>query len=518
MHCVLLLAIDLLLLIIANAIAVFLSIDSHLTANALHEILLYCGLTLATSIPALLMTGLNRTLWRFTSLHDCLRVLIAVLMTMAATAVSAGTFSSFHGVSQSLIGLQFLLMTGALIGIRALMRLRHARRCQRRASRTAYERENILVVGVNAITGFLLRCVAETDETRVAVAGVLSENRRHRGRILGSHPVLGRPDEIVQIMHELDIHGVHVNRVVLAKPFDKLTATAQLALLRAKNELSLRIDALDDRLGFGDAAIASKPLTLTMPDDVPWNVIGSNLEARKSYLRWKRLFDIAAGAAVAICVAPLMLLVGALVFFDVGRPIIFWQQRPGALGRPIKVLKFRTMRAARGPDGALLSDSQRLSSVGKFLRRMRLDELPQVYNVVVGEMSMVGPRPLLPVDQSQQFRVRLNLKPGLTGWAQINGGRHLSVDDKAALDLWYAKNASFRLDLRILLSTAHTVLFGERVDQHAVHEAWLALGNPPQGATAERVPEFAARKQPRRWPGPVNLQTEAPSTESARSH
>jgi lipopolysaccharide/colanic/teichoic acid biosynthesis glycosyltransferase len=365
--------------------------------------------------------------------------------------------------------------------------------------------------------------VTESGETRVAVAGVLSENRRHRGRILGSHPVLGRPDEIVQIMHELDIHGVHINRVVLAKPFDRLTATAQRALLQAKNELSLRIDTLDDRLGFGDlrlgdTATASKPLTLAMPDDVPWDVIESNLGARKSYLRWKRLFDIAAGAAVAICVAPLMLLVGTLVFFDLGRPIIFWQQRPGALGQPIRMLKFRTMRAARGADGAFLSDPQRLSSVGKFLRRMRLDELPQVYNVVVGEMSMVGPRPLLPVDQSQQFRGRLNLKPGLTGWAQINGGRHLSVDDKAALDLWYAKNASFRLDLRILLSTARTVLFGERVDQNAIHEAWLALGNPPQNATAERVSKFAGRKQPHRWLRPITLPSEAPSTESAPLH
>lgn len=116
--------------------------------------------------------------------------------------------------------------------------------------------------------------------------------------------------------------------------------------------------------------------------------------APKPYLRFKRAFDIATGALIGICLAPVMLLVGVLVFFDVGRPIIFWQQRPGALGRPIKVLKFRTMRSARGGDGRLLSDTQRLSAVGKFLRRMRLDELPQVYNVVVGEMSMVGPRPL----------------------------------------------------------------------------------------------------------------------------
>ena len=218
---------------------------------------------------------------------------------------------------------------------------------------------------------------------------------------------------------------------------------------------------------------------------------------------------------IGICVFPVMFLVSALVFFDVGRPIIFWQQRPGALGRPIRVLKFRTMRAARGADGHLLSDTQRLSSIGKFFRRLRLDELPQVYNVIVGEMSMVGPRPLLPIDQSQQFHGRLAVKPGLTGWAQINGGRHLSVDDKAVLDLWYAKNASFRLDLHILLSTARTVLFGERIDQNAIREAWLALGYPSHGATAERSQEFSVRKQALRWPGPVGMQV-PPTAESAQ--
>lgn len=520
MHCIFLLTIDLLLLFVANAVAIVLSVGPHPTASKLLEILPYCGLTLAIAIPALLVTGMNRTLWRFTSLHDCLRVLVTVLITMAAAAAAASTLSYLQAVPQSFMSLQFILMAGALIAVRASMRLRYARRSRRRTIGTAFidTREDILVVGVNAITGLFLRCVAESGETRIAVAGILSESHRHRGRLFGSHPILGGPEDIVQIMHELDIHGIHVDRVVLTKSFESLPETAQRALLRAEHELSIRIEVIDERFGLGETATASEPQTFITSDAAPRETVASNLQTQRSYLRWKRVFDIAAAAVSAICLAPLMLFVGALVLLDVGYPIIFWQQRPGARGRPIRVLKFRTMRAARSADGAPLSDLQRLSAIGKFLRRMRLDELPQVYNVLAGEMSLVGPRPLLPIDQSQQFRARLGLKPGLTGWAQINGGRRLSINDKAALDLWYVKNASFRLDLRILLRTARTVLFGEHVDTRAIREAWLALDCPPPSATAGRDPGPTIYKQPGRWFEPINVNTQTPSTENAQPH
>lgn len=513
MHKVLLLAIDLVLLLFANAITVFLSMGSN--PDASFEIIRYCGLTVAIAVPALLMTGLNKTLWRFTSLHDCSRVVAAMLMTVAGTAVVASMLSYSHGVPQYLIGQQFVLMTAALIAIRALTRLRHSGRNQRRAREGASDREDILIVGVNAITGFLLRCVAENRDSNIAVAGLLSENRRHRGRLLGSHAVLGRPDEIVKIVHELDVHGVNVNRIILAKSFDKLSATAQNALLQAKNELNLRIDILDDRFGFDATAMPSKIPATPTSNGSETKPFALDTEPRP-YLRWKRIFDIAAGISIGICVAPVMIIISALVYFDVGHPVIFWQQRPGARRRPIRVLKFRTMRGARSSDGVLLPDAQRVSSIGKFLRRIRLDELPQIYNVIVGEMSIVGPRPLLPIDQSQNIRGRPDMKPGLTGWAQIKGGRHLSVDDKAALDLWYARNASFRLDLQILLTTARIILFGERIDQNAIHEAWLALGLSPQGTAAKRGPDLIIQKQNVRWTRSLGMQHSEPSTENAQ--
>jgi hypothetical protein len=156
---------------------------------------------------------------------------------------------------------------------------------------------------------------------------------------------------------------------------------------------------------------------------------------------------------------------------------MFWQYRPGAGGQPFKLLKFRTMRAAHDRSGRRVPDAERLSPVGKLLRRWRLDELPQLVNVLVGTMSFVGPRPLLPVDQFAGIPERLAVRPGLTGWAQIKGGRVISASDKAALDVWYIRNGSLWVDLTILLETLRMLVVGERADAAAIQLAWRELGS-----------------------------------------
>src|SRR5262249_17819726 len=141
------------------------------------------------------------------------------------------------------------------------------------------------------------------------------------------------------------------------------------------------------------------------------------------------------------------------IALDVGFPVIFWQQRPGLYGRPFKLYKFRTMRAPHDQQKIRIPDDQRSSAIGQLLRRIRLDELPQLYNVIVGDMSLNGLRPLLPCDQSPEYAARLSVQPGITGWAQVNGGRIIPPSDKCILDIWYARNACFVLDLRIVLRT-----------------------------------------------------------------
>jgi sugar transferase EpsL len=172
--------------------------------------------------------------------------------------------------------------------------------------------------------------------------------------------------------------------------------------------------------------------------------------------RGKRVFDLSVAGAAALVLSPLLALLWLLVWTRVGKPAFFRQERPGWRGRPFTVLKFRTMTDARDPAGNLLPDAGRLTAVGRWLRRASLDELPELFNVLKGDMSLVGPRPLLmeylPRYTPEQAR-RHEVKPGITGWAQVNGRNAISWKEKFKLDVWYVDNLSLWLDLKILALT-----------------------------------------------------------------
>jgi sugar transferase EpsL len=180
----------------------------------------------------------------------------------------------------------------------------------------------------------------------------------------------------------------------------------------------------------------------------------------------KRAFDVAVSCVALLLLLPILLTVALLVRLFLGKPVVFRQDRPGFNAKSFTLLKFRTMTYARDPKGELLPDAQRLTALGRLLRGTSLDELPELINVIRGEMSLVGPRPLLPQYLNrytpQQMR-RHEVKPGITGWAQIHGRNRLDWNRKFALDLWYVDHQSFWLDLSILARTAKLVLTREGV-------------------------------------------------------
>lgn len=180
----------------------------------------------------------------------------------------------------------------------------------------------------------------------------------------------------------------------------------------------------------------------------------------------KRLFDIVAAAMGLVVLSPVIAVVAYLIRKRLGSPVLFRQVRPGLGGKPFEMVKFRTMRDAVDADGNPLPDSERMTDFGRFLRSSSLDELPELWNVIKGDMSLVGPRPLLmeylPLYDAEQLR-RHEVRPGVTGWAQINGRNALSWDEKFKLDVWYVKNQSFWLDLKIILLTIKKVLIKDGI-------------------------------------------------------
>ena len=175
----------------------------------------------------------------------------------------------------------------------------------------------------------------------------------------------------------------------------------------------------------------------------------------------KRIFDLITALLGLLLLFLPMLGVSFLVLSKLGRPVFFRQVRPGMHGKPFEMIKFRTLNDERGPDGEILPDAVRLTPFGNFLRSTSLDELPEFWNVLKGNMSLVGPRPLLmeyiPLYSPEQAR-RHEVRPGITGWAQINGRNALSWEDKFKLDIWYVDNHSFWLDVKILWLTVQKVL------------------------------------------------------------
>jgi sugar transferase EpsL len=175
----------------------------------------------------------------------------------------------------------------------------------------------------------------------------------------------------------------------------------------------------------------------------------------------KRAFDVLMATAGILFLSPVLILLAVLIRINLGAPVFFQQTRPGLQGRPFNLYKFRTMTDERDSSGNLLPDGQRLTKLGRFLRSASLDELPQLFNVLKGEMSIVGPRPLYMKYLSyytEHEKKRHTVRPGITGWAQIHGRNHLPWDERLALDVWYAENHTLRLDLDILAKTFWQVL------------------------------------------------------------
>ena len=189
----------------------------------------------------------------------------------------------------------------------------------------------------------------------------------------------------------------------------------------------------------------------------------------------KRLIDIVLSLSALIILLPLMVGIAMLVYWDLGKPVFFRQQRPGLDRRPFSLVKFRTMSDESDEHGGHVADAKRLSRFGQWLRATSLDELPELWNVLTGDMSVVGPRPLLmeylPLYSPEQNR-RHEVRPGITGWAQVNGRNLLSWPEKLALDVWYVDNHTFFLDLKILALTVVRVLgrHGISQDGHATVE------------------------------------------------
>lgn len=410
-----------------------------LTQHDWNSTVLYCALSSAFAVVAYVAFGLRNTVTQHFSAHEALDIVEAVLFSQLLTYGVLFTLTRLDGIARSVPLYQGLLLAGGLIFVRILTRVGGG---ERRASDYQLRRERIIVIGANRLAGSFISMLRAYAPRQEGVVAVLEEKSSAIGRTLSGVKVLGTPQELDAIVAEFAVHGVQIDRVIFAGDSDLLSSASLHDVERVCKKRQIQLSYLPRMLG------------LTEPGPATLQVL-STADPREGrhFLKFKRSIDILGSLALMILLLPLFATATLLVLIDVGSPVLFWQERTGRRGHPFLIYKYRTLRAPFDANGKPTLGDRQPSVIGRYLRATRIDELPQLINVLFGDMSLIGPRPLLPEDQPSNTALRLSVRPGITGWAQVNGAKLVSKEDKEQFDDWYVRNASPWVDAKIALMT-----------------------------------------------------------------
>jgi lipopolysaccharide/colanic/teichoic acid biosynthesis glycosyltransferase len=441
---------------------------------------IYCLVSLTFSLVAFAAFGVRDAMPRYFSVHDAIDLAKAVFVAELMTCIVLFTFTRLEGIPRSTPVIHGLILGAGLVSLRALAHLADRDRKLADRPRNA-ESENIILIGLNDLSSLYMKALEAFAAGRQRIIALLDDRPRAIGRSVHGVRVFGPPAHLRSLVEEFAVHGIRTDRVVVGGEADCLSDEALSEIEQVCAQCNIKLDYVPHLFGFG-------PATSTAEVDRAVSAPAAAAETIRSvplrrYFRFKRLIDFIVALLLVIALLPVWLVVVCLAFLDVGAPILFWQQRTGQDGRHFLLHKIRTLRPPFDWRGRPIADRQRVSWIGQLLRGTRLDELPQLLNVLVGDMSLIGPRPLLPRDQPPTPAVRLMVRPGITGWAQVNGGKLLSPREKEVLDEWYIRNASLRLDLSILAMTLASLVRGDRRSEQALLAARNAARPGGDGET-----------------------------------
>ena len=442
----------------------------------------YLAISAITSLLAYSLVGLNRRSTLHASKSDVLSIAVVAMIGPLIALTITFLSNRSEDVARSIPVFQTLLVFMGLVGLRVFTRFFLAKLLVFRRTQAA-ERERlsasgtigqkplasskILVVGQARNVANYLRALETVHGAHFEVAGILVSEQGLAGCSIRGAAILGHPDDLAAVIDTLKTRGINISQVVVANGAASLAASVS-EYLAASNIAMFDFDDL-----FLESEGQSTPA-----DDRPR---AYELKAGpRRYAPFKRAIDIVISGIGLILSLPFMLMTAVLVRFMLGTPVLFWQWRPGLHGRPFRLIKFRSMRNPLGRHGEILSDQARLGVFGRMLRRSRFDELPQLFNILIGEMSLIGPRPLIEAQQ-EKYGPRLGVRPGLSGWAQVHGGHLVSDEQKLAMDLWYVDRSSFWLDIKILVLTVRVIVWGDQPElARAALKPEASLTNPVQ--------------------------------------
>jgi lipopolysaccharide/colanic/teichoic acid biosynthesis glycosyltransferase len=453
----------------ASPLVAFLLRDG--TIKSPDSVAIYCGIAFLASLLVFQWLQTSSPISRYFSIRDALDLLKACILIAALSAVLAFLFTRLEAAPRSIPVLQLILLASALLAQRLFSRLHETRR-ETRVQEVTNSVQHVLVIQASRLAWFFSKMIEELAPGEYQIVAILDERSKLQHRSLNGYPIVGSPAHIEKIVDAYALHGIKIDKVIVATKPDDISKGAWHDVLRVCQHRQIELEVLADRLISGLTVVADNAPAVPCATEAAAIPLGSSegLLARP-FWKFKRIIDFAVAFIVAVLTLPITVVVCGLALLDVGVPVIFWQQRVGRDGAALYLYKFRTLQTLFDRRTKERRETRKPSAIGLFLRKTRLDELPQLWNILSGDMSFIGPRPLLPVDQPTETSIRLTVRPGLTGWAQICGGKLISPEEKNALDEWYIRHASLWLDAIIVLRTLWMLLTGDRRDEKAISVA-----------------------------------------------
>ena len=455
--------------------------------------LLYCVVSGAFALIAFLIFRLHDGLARYFSAHDALDVVKAVICAELMTCTVFFTFTRLEGIPRSTPLIHGLILLAGLLTARVIARLFYE---SAKPNLKLAAAENVIMIGATQLSSLYIKLLGACSPGHFRVLAILDERTQSTGRSMAGFRILATPGQLESIIDEFIVHGLPTNRVIVGGEAALLTDAALKQIQKVCTRREIKLDFVPQLIGLGEleqTAIAPSLTRAPLP---------SPDFSLPRYFEAKPIVDFFIALAMLILFPILILFAAALVLLDVRTPLLFWQQRIGKGGRNFLLLKFRTLRPPFNSTGEPIAEEQRLSRIGRLLRQSRLDELPQLLNVLVGDMSLIGPRPLLPEDQPTNPTTRLMVRPGITGWAQVNGGKFLTAQQKDQYDEYYIRNASIWFDLRIALLTLKVLFRRSGASDHevAANFGGLSRSDKPQAlfqipSPMERLGKTRLREQ-----------------------
>jgi lipopolysaccharide/colanic/teichoic acid biosynthesis glycosyltransferase len=418
--------------------------------------MLYTAISACVSALAFLLFKVQERMPQYFGVSDALEIAKAVLVIELTTCVAVFSLTRLDGIPRSAPIIHGLLLGACLIGARVFVRLISLER--RSADQQGRPCENAVVIGATRFSTAYVKLL-QSCAPQLRIVAFLDARPEMRGRLVEGIRVVGAPHDLNTLVDEYSVHGITLDRIIVDGGNEAGLSIVEMDQISHFCETQrLVFEALPRPAGLREVDANSRAANEWLPAKSA-SPAGS---VAAPYFRVKPLIDFVAAGALLLLLSPLLLFVTLVVLLDVGSPVLFWQQRVGCSGRNFLLYKFRTLRPPFDWRGNAIPPARRISWIGKLLRDSSLDELPQLLNVLVGDMSLIGPRPLLPIDQPCDARVRLLVRPGISGWAQVNGGKFLTAEEKVALDEWYVRNASIWFDLVVIWRTLGMVFRGAR--------------------------------------------------------